>query len=192
MKRQAFTRIGAAALGVAGVLWCIKASTIMVTGYQPPLALELGQVLFSAGIIGIYLTFERPHRLERTGLVVVLLSLVGAVLGLLYPLVPGAQISTGEDFVFPYSLFVLIGSVGSFVALFVLGIAILRSGKQWNRWQTVPMTVALIPLPLIATGLIHIEMPIFFIGVAWLLLACGLWRVSTTSAFSQDNQPIAA
>ena len=187
MKRQAFTKIGAAALAVAGSLWFIKAGTILVTGYQPPLALELGQVFFSAGIIGIYLTFERPHRLERTGLMLALLSLVGAALGLLYPLLPGAQISTSEEFIFPYSLFVLIASIGGFVALLVMGVAVLRSGKQWNRWQTVPVTVALIPLPLIATGLIHIELPIFFIGLTWVLLAYSLWRATNTSAFSGDN-----
>jgi hypothetical protein len=192
MTRQTFTRIGATALAVAGLLWCIKAGTIIVTGYQPPLTFELGQALFSAGIIGIYLTFDRPHHLEKIGLAVAILSLVGAVLGLFYPLLPGAQISTGEEFIFPYSLFVLIGSVGGFVALLVFGIAILRSGKQWKRWQTVPVIVALIPLPLIATGLVHIEIPIFFIGVAWLWLAYGLWQTANISAFSKDNQSVAA
>ena len=191
MKRQVFIRIGAAALAVAGLLWCIKAGTIIVMGYQPPLSFELGQILFSAGIIGIYLTFDRAHRLEKIGVVVAILSLVGAVSGLFYPLLPGAQISTGDEFIFPYSLLVLIGSIGGFAALLIMGIAILRSGKQWKRWQTVPMIVALSPIPLIATGLIHIEIPIFFIGLAWLLLAYGLWQTANTSAFSEDNQSAA-
>lgn len=63
--------------------------------------------------MGVYLTLDRPHRLEKSGLVLALLSLVGSLLGLLYPLLPGAQISTGEEFILPYSLFVLIGSVGA-------------------------------------------------------------------------------
>jgi hypothetical protein len=192
MKRQQFTRISAAALSVAGLSWCIKAGTIIVMGYQPPLTFELGQLLFPVGIVGIYLTCYRPHRLEKTALVLAIFSLVGALLGLLYPLVPGAQISTSDDFVFPYSLFVLIGSIGSFVALLLIGIAILRSENDWNRWRTVPVIVALIPLPLVATGLIHIEIPIFLTGSAWLLLACGLWRVANSNDFSEEKQPVAA
>ena len=78
-----------------------------------------------------------------------ILGLVGSLLGLLYPLLPGAQISTGEEFIFPFSLFVLIGSIGGFVALLLIGIAILRPENCWNRWRTVPVIVALMPLPLI-------------------------------------------
>jgi len=192
MERRSLIRVSAAALAVAGLLWSFKAVSIMVTGYQPVLALEMGQLLFPIGIIGVYLTLDKPRNFEKIGLMLAGLSLTGSLLGLLYPLLPGAQISTGEEFLFPYSLFVLIGSAGGFVALLLLGITILRSGKQWNRWQTVPVIVALIPLPLIATGLIHIEIPIFLIGVAWLLLAYGLWRVTNTSAFSEDNQSFAA
>jgi hypothetical protein len=191
MKRQALIRIGAAAFAIAGLSWCIKAGTIIVTGYQPPLTFELGQLLFPVGIIGIYLTFYRPHRLEKTGLVSAILSLVGSLLGLLYSLLPGAQISTGEEFIFPLSLFILIASVGGFVALLLLGIAILRTVNHWNRWRTVPVIVALIPLPLIATGVIHIERPIFLTGSAWLLLAYSLWRVANSNDFSEENQPVA-
>jgi len=192
MKRRSLIRVSAVALAVAGLLWSFKAVSIMVTGYQPVLALEMGQLLFPIGIIGIYLTLDKPRNFEKIGLMLAVLGLTGSLLGLLYPLLPGAQISTGEEFLFPYSLFVLIGSAGGFVALLLLGITILRSGKQWNRWQTVPVIVALIPLPLIATGLIHIEIPIFLIGVAWLLLAYGLWQVTNTSDFSEDNQSFAA
>ena len=192
MKRQVLIRIGAAALIVAGLSWCIKAGTIIVTGYQPPLTFELGQLLFPVGIIGIYLTFDRPHRLEKSGLVLAILSLVGSLLGLLYSLLPGAQISTGEEFIFPFSLFVLIGSVGGFVALLLIGIAILRTGTYWNRWRTVPVIVALVPLPLIATVVIHLEIPIFLTGMAWLLLAYGLWRVANSNDFSEENQTVAA
>jgi hypothetical protein len=192
MKRQAFIRIGAAALTVAGLSWCVKAATIIITGYQPPLTFELGQLLFPVGIIGISLTCYRPHRLEKTARALAILSLVGVLLGLLYSLVPGAQISTSEDFVFPYSLFILIGSVGGFVALLLIGIAILRTENDWNRWRRVPVIVALIPLPLIATGAIHFELPIFLIGSAWLLLGYALWRVANSNDFSKENQPVAA
>ena len=192
MTRRVLIRIGAAAFAMAGFLWCAKAATIMVTGYQPPLTFELGQLLFHVGIVGMYLAFHRPHRLAKTGLVLALLSLVGSLLGLLYPLFPGAQISTGEEFVFPYSLFVSIGSVGGFLALLSIGIAILRTGSYWNRWRTVPVIVALVPLPLFATAIIHFELPIFLIGISWLLLAYGLWRVAIAIDFSEENQTVAA
>ncbi len=46
-------------------MWTIQAAAIMVTGDQPPLTFELGQLLFPTGAIGLYLTFESPQRLEK-------------------------------------------------------------------------------------------------------------------------------
>lgn len=192
MRRHSFIKVSAVALAVAGLSWSFKAAAIMVTGDQPTLTFELGQFLFPIGTAGIYLTINRPRRLEKIGLMLAILGFVGSVLALLYSLLPGAQISTGEEFVFPSSLFVLIGSAGGFVALLLLGIAIMRTEKHWGRWRTVPVIVALIPLPLIVTSAIHFEMPIFLIGIAWLLLAYGLWRIESKRSFNGEDQPFAA
>ncbi len=192
MKRQAFIRIGAVAQAVAGLIWAIKAGAIMVTGVQPPALIELGQLLFPVGIIGIYRTLDRPQALEKTGLVLAIISLAATLAGWLYSLLPGAQVPTGEEFVFPTSLFLLIGSVGGFVAFVLIGIAVLRTGKSWNNWRKAPIIVALLPLPLIATAVVHFEFPIFLIGVAWLVLAYGLWRVANSNEFSETNRPVAA
>lgn len=178
MSRGKWTRACSLAVGLAGALWCIKAGAILLTGDQPALTFELGQLIFPIGAIGLFLTCEHQGRLERTGLALAVLGLTGSLLALLYQLVPGAEVSTDEEFLFPYSLFVLVGSLGGFVALLLLGIAILRTRGAWGDWRPMPALVAALPMLVIPAGAVHIELPIFLIGLSWLVLAYGLWRVA--------------
>ena len=60
-------------------MWSFKAAAIMVTGDQPPLTFELGQLLFPVGALGIYLTFESPRRLEKAGLALAILGIAGSI-----------------------------------------------------------------------------------------------------------------
>jgi hypothetical protein len=176
MSREAATRWGAVALAAAGGIWCVKAGSILATGNQPALTFELGQLLFPVGVLGAFLTVRAPGRLAKAGAALAAISIVGSALALVYPLVPGAEISTGEDFVFPYSLFVMTGSLGAFTGLFLVGIAIWRTVDPESRWRSQPLIVSLAPLPLAVTGVVDIEVPILGIGVTWLWLAHGLWR----------------
>ena len=182
MKRQRFfkqrelNRLGAAALAVAGLLWCVKAGVILATGHQPPLAFELGQIVFPLGMIGFAGALPRAGRLGNAGLGLAFLGLLGALLALLYPLVPGVQISTNATFVFPYSLFVLVGTVGGFAGLLLVGMQILGTDFLVRPWHRVPLIVGLLPLPLMGTALVHMELPILFIGITWLILACSSFQ----------------
>ena len=173
-------------------MWSFKAAAIMVTGDQPPLTFELGQLLFPIGALGIYLTFESPRRLEKAGLALAVLGIAGSTLALLYPLVPGVEFSPSEDFVFPYSLFVLAGGVGGFLSLILMGMAFFRSRLDLGNRRAVPMLVALIPIPLLFTGVVHFEMPIFLIGISWLALAYFLWSLSDSSELAKEDTPVAA
>ncbi len=121
-------------------MWSFKAAAIMVTGDQPPLTFELGQLLFPIGALGIYLTFESPRRLEKAGLALAVLGIAGSTLALLYPLVPGVEFSPSEDFVFPYSLFVLAGGVGGFLSLILMGIAFFRSRRDLGVDELFPFS----------------------------------------------------
>jgi len=189
LNRRPLIRTCAIALAAAGLAWCIKAGAIMATGDQPPLAFELGLLLFPVGVIGAYLTLDQPKRVARAGLVLAVVAMSGSLLAMLYPLVPGARISTGEDFVLPFSLFVLTGSAGGSLALLLIGIAIARTESRWTRWGRVPLIVALLPLAFVATSVVHFEMPIFLIGLSWLGLAYWLWRVAVDTPLTSAATP---
>ena len=173
-------------------MWSFKAAAIMVTGDQPPLTFELGQLLFPIGAIGIYWSSESPRRLEKAGLALAVLGIAGSTLALLYPLVPGVEFSPSEDFVFPYSLFVLAGSVGGFLSLILMGIAFFRSRRDLGNRRAVPMLLALIPIPLLFTGVVHFEMPIFLIGIGWIALAYFLWSLPDKRELAKEDTPMAA
>lgn len=110
MRKHQYAKVCTVALASAGLLWAFKAAGIMITDDQPPLALELGGVLFPVGITGLYIAVDASRRLEKIGLMLAALSLIGLVLAILYSLIPGAQISSAEEFIFPISLFILMGS----------------------------------------------------------------------------------
>jgi hypothetical protein len=178
-------------LAVAGLLWAFKAAAIMIVQDQPPLAFELGLALLPVGIIGLYVAIDTSRRFEKAGLTLAALGLSGLVLAALYSLIPGAQISSEEEFLFPYSFFfLLLGSVSGFLALAVLGIAFFRARYNLGSWRSIPLLVALLPLPLAVTGIIHFELPVLLIGVAWMALAYFLVRI-TSWKVKNTGQPAA-
>jgi len=192
LKREHSVKISAGFLALGGLLWSFKAAAIIVTGDQPPLTFELGQLLFPIGAVGFYMTFERPRRLEKAGLVLAVLGIAGSMLALLYPLLPGVEFTPSEDFVFPYSLFVLAGGVGGFLSLILIGIAFFRRRRDLGNSRAVPVLVALIPIPVLITGVIHFEMPIFLIGIGWMALAYFLWSLSDRSELAKEDTTVAA
>ncbi len=178
MDRRTLVRTGALALAFAGAAWCIKAGVILVTGYQPPFSFELGQLFFPVGVIGVYSTLQRPGGLARAGLWLAIIGVVGTSVGWVYSLLPGARAATSEDFVMPHSLFVLTGSLGGVLALLLIGIAIARAGHDRWRWRWAALIVAVLPLAVLPTGAINIEIPILLTAVGWLWLASGLWSAA--------------
>ncbi len=89
------------------------------------------------------------------------------------------------------ALFVLVGGMGGFIALFLMGLAIYRRRDDLGRQKAIPLIVALIPIPLIVTGVLHIELPIFLIGLAWLVLAYFLWSLASPTLQVKDDQSVA-
>lgn len=190
MPKLQYAKICIVALASAGLLWAFKAVAIMITDDQPPLAFALGQVLFPVGIVGLYVAIDRPGRLDNIGLTLAALSLVGTVLGMLYLFIPGAQVPSAEEFAFPISLFIVMGTVSGFLALVILGVAFFRASSYLGYWRSIPLIVALLPLPLVVTGRIHFEMPIFLIGIAWLALAYFLALIASWKVKNANN-PVA-
>lgn len=178
MHEHQYAKICTLALSSAGLLYTYKAMAIVFTDKQPPLVFELAQVLMPIGVVGLYLAIEGSRWLEKIGLMLAALGFFGSISAILYTLIPGARISSSDEFFFPFSLFVLAGSVGSFLALAVLSVAFYRARHDLGFWRCFPLIMALLPLPLAVTGIIHIELPMFLIGMVWMTLAYFLARLA--------------
>jgi hypothetical protein len=150
-----------------------KASAILLTGWQPPLALELGQALSGVGLVLAGSLSARRSMLAFAAAAGALAARVGASA---YALLPGAVLSTGETFVFPYSPLVLIASVGGLVGMSLLGLALWRAPDMPRRWGALAFAAGLAPLPAAFTAAVHIEWPILLIGAAWAAAALALWQ----------------
>jgi hypothetical protein len=171
------------ALIAGGVLWVIKAATILATGYQPPQIFELAQVLFALGLLGLWGRLARPAIwLAKAGAALAAVALASRLGASLYERLPGAVISTGEEFVVPYSPMVLLGAAGVYLGLILLGTATARTRGLPAPWHLIPLGVGAAFGPLALTGVIHVELPILLMGLAWMLAGAALWRSANNQA----------
>jgi hypothetical protein len=170
------TRAGAATLAAGGAAWMFKAGAILLTGSQPPLALELGQGLCALGVVLLGVWGGRRSALARAAAAAGALALAAGVGASAYALLPGAVHSTGETFVFPYSPLVLIASVGGLVGMSLLGLELWRAPDVPRRWGAVAFAAGLAPLPAAFAAAVHIEWPILLIGAAWAFAALAHWQ----------------
>lgn len=177
LSRRYISRWGGLAMVVGGLFWVIKASAILLVEVQPPLIFEVAPLFFALGLLGLYLQLPpSAGRLGLTGVVIASVALVARLAATIYEAMPGARISTGDDFVFPYSLFVLIGTLGIFLSLLLLGMATLRSRGLPPPFHVLPLAVGCFAMLFSATAALHIEVPILLIGCLWLFLGCIIWR----------------
>jgi hypothetical protein len=109
------------------------AGAILLTGWQPPQALELGQALCALGLVLWGAPSGRRSALARAAAATGGLALAARLGASAYELLPGAVISTGEMFVFPYSPLVLIASAGGLVGMALLGLALWRAPSVPKR-----------------------------------------------------------
>jgi len=134
------SRWGGLAMTLGGLFWVLKAGAIILGGDQPPLIFEVAPVLFALGLFGLHSRVP-PHAgpIGSSGMVVAGLALVAWLAALVYAALPGARVPTGEEFVFPLSLLVLVSSLGIFVSLILLGIATLRTRALPPPWHRLPL-----------------------------------------------------
>lgn len=161
---------------IGGILWIIKAASILLTQNQPPLMYELGQALFALGVLGLYARLPNPNRIAMVGAVVAGTGLIARLGASWYEYSPGAVISGSEDFVLPYSLFVLLASLGAFVGLFLVSLPIYSDNTLSTRWRAIPLYTLLSFIPIAFTGAVHIEIPILLVGVGWMVIGYFLWK----------------
>lgn len=153
---------------LGGLFWVIKAGSILLTSYQPPQIFETAPLLFAVGLVGLYLRLgQRASGWGKAGVTLAVLAFFMRLVTTIYEATPNAVVSTGETFVFPFSLFVLIGAAGVFIGLILLGIDFFRAKLLPSPAHATPLTAGLLVLPITATAIIHIEIPILLIGLMW-------------------------
>jgi hypothetical protein len=172
LERSRF--FGLAAI-LGGIMWVVKAGSILVMGVQPPLIFELGQFLFAIGLVGLYHRLEgRANRWGRAGLALAYLAMA-SLLGIALYILSGGRLPGGEEFLFPVSLFFMGAALGIFGGLILLGIATLSAKTMPRPWRTLPLAIGLLPIPVAATALLHLELPILLLGLAWAGLGYMIW-----------------
>ena len=93
-----------------------------------------------------------------------------------YELWPGFVPPNDEQFIFPYSLFVLLSGVGPFVGLILVGLDIFRAKAMRAPWHISPLGIGVLPIPMAIFGVVHLELPIFMIGLTWIALGVIILR----------------
>ncbi len=184
MIRLAVIRSGAVAAAAGGACWVIKASTILLTGQQPPIFFEAAFVLFPVALLGLYAALgRRGGRLATWGLVLAVAAEVSAVVVRLGVLFGPDDLMPREDTVTALTPFIVLAGLGTFTGLLLLGLAVHRTRALPGRWRTLPLALAVSAVPLMLIGgLLEavnerlLEIPITLLGVAWVALGVVLAR----------------
>jgi len=145
---------------------------------------EIAPLCFAIGLVGLYARVkERSRKLGDVGLFFTAVAGVAWVAALPYGLFSGEGSSSSEEFVFPQSLFILGGFLGTLCGLVLLGVATLRAGILPARWRVLPLAMGLLPIPLIGIGAAleplgerYTEIPIVLLGFGWIALGYLVWR----------------
>lgn len=152
------TRSAALAAFVGAALWGLKALAILIAGWQPPLAFELGPLFFALACVGI----SRSTGPRAIGVAALVAGAVAAV----------AFVAGREE-------------VGG-AALGISMLATLAS-LGWHGWRTrerrrLPLVIAIATVPLVGIGgalsLLDerlLELPILALAVLWAALAARVW-----------------
>lgn len=168
---------GTAAL-LGGVAWLVKAAVILATGDQPEYLFELAPILFSIGLVGLYLHLAgRGGTPARIGGIAAALGVLVAAISF----VVGVSGSGGADQEFDGLIF------GSFllwmVSLILLGIVYRKHGRDLLKWPSLPflLGLAIVPLMMVGGALEAVnerllEIPLLFIAVAWIVIGVDLAR----------------
>ena len=114
-------------------------------------------------------------------------AFVSQVSALIYERLPNARVSGSDDFVFPFSVFVLFGMLGNFIGLILLGIATYRSRGLPAPWHRLPLAVFILAVAFSLTAVWHLELPILLIGGLWMLLGYRVWQSALGTRISASG-----
>lgn len=187
MAGQMNKRTAGALLIAAGTVWIIKAMVIITTGQQPDLLFQAGLIICALALCLLLSGIPRSRKpVVIVGAIAAGASFAATVAAGVMEIVPGAPISRGDEFVFPYSALVLLGGVGVFIGMLALGLAYCNPGRPFRRTM-IPLFAALVPVPAAVTGFIHAELPILLIGLSWATAGAAVAVRGTESLASTES-----
>lgn len=165
--------LGGAAAATGGVMWIAKGSSILLTGFQPPLVFEAALPFFAVGLLGL------GARLGGQGGP---LQTVGSVVACVAAAAGVVAVPTGLAFL------ITVAGFGPFLGCVLLGGAILRARVFPPPWSALPLALGLGgPVLILAGGALALlderllEIPIVVLGFAWLLLGYAILAVRAST-----------
>jgi len=182
-------RCAGAAAVIAGTAWIIKAGLTLATGNEPPAAFAIGLALFPFALLGLWsLVRGGPGRSAQIGGVLAAAAAISVVLATLIRAIGGADVEPREDEITALTPFIALAGLGTFAALFTLGIAARRAKALPARYASLPWAMGLATIPLLILGGALetiserlLELPVALLGLGWVMLGVALWNASTTS-----------
>ena len=161
----------AATLG--GAFWMAKGGVVMLGGPEPDLFV-VAQPFFAIGLLGLYARLAGSVGSSgKIGGFLAHVALVFSVINAPYSLFLAED---GPETSFPFNLTYLVAVLGIFISLVFLGIAIWREKVLPSPWRFLPLSIGLSALlPVWVLALIHLELPVVVLGLAWMLLGYFLW-----------------
>ncbi len=173
MSSSGLIRWGGLAAVLGGALWSVKGSAVML-GSQEPDLFVVAQLFFAIGLLGLHARLAgsggSPGRIGGfLAYVAVVLSAINVLYSLFFA-------EDGPEPPFPFSFTYLVAALAIFVGLVFLGIAIWREKALPSHWRFLPLGIGLPALlPVWVLALIHLELPVVVLGLAWMLLGYILW-----------------
>jgi hypothetical protein len=161
----------AAVLG--GAFWVVKGSVVMLGSPEPDLFV-VAQLFFAIGLLGLHARLgDSGGSPGRIGGVLAYVAVVLSAINMPYSLFFAED---GPETPFPFNFTYLVAALAIFVGLVFLGIAIWREKALPSHWRFLPLGIGLPALlPVWVLALIHLELPVVVLGLAWMLLGYILW-----------------
>lgn len=169
-------RWGGLAAMLGGAMWVIKGGAVMLGFPEPDLFIP-ALLFFALGLLGLHACLTGwGGWLVRIGgflaYTAVALSVVNASYSLFFA-------EDGPQTPFPFNVTHGMAALSIFIGLVLLGIATPRAEILPPRWRALPLIIGLSALlPVWVLALIHLELPVVLLGLAWMLLGYALWSRS--------------
>ena len=170
---SALIRWGGVSTMLGGMMWVVKGGLIMLGVLDLGELLIVAQLLFAAGLIGLH------SRLGGHG------GLSGRIGGLLAYMAAALSAVNAPYSVFaedapqtpfPFNVTYATAALAIFVGLVLLGISVRRVEILPHRWRSLPLAIGVSALlPVWVLALVHLELPIVVLGLAWMLLGYVMW-----------------
>ncbi|HET6653260.1 MAG TPA: hypothetical protein VFH10_11510 [Nocardioides sp.] len=179
MTNRRVPSLGGACAVVAGLLWVVKSTSILVTGYQPPVIYELAMLLFGLAVVGLA-AGERARAVRTLGWAAAAcgcLALVGEALG---------------D---TWNVAIVVSTLATLTGLLVAGLSAPARSPGSVAWVAVLIGAGTLPALVVLAGPLAlvderlIEVPLVLVGSAWVYLGGTMLNAATAAPTAAAAAP---